>query len=410
MTDARRRRRRWVGLVALALTAVGAFWLKGRATAETASVEAGEVGERIVARAVVVPVDGVAEVRPRTDGRVVKVLVREGESVKAGDLLAEIEPELVESEVARREAELDSLRGSAASVAQGARPEELSLAEAELRATKEELALAESRALREQKLAERGVSPTSAADEAKRALGVARARVDAAEARVRLARAGGRRSEVSSANARVRAAKAAVSQAKQELDKTRVTAPIDGVILARRIDPGDVIAGSSAGVGAPAFELADPTRIELEMEVEEVDSSRLAPGLAIRVTAPGKPEALGSGTVTRVGAQLQRRSIGAFDARERGEGWVRVAWVDVRWEPGRSMPLGQRVEVVADLPPRKVSARVPRSAVRIHAGRATVDVATGLGFRETPVELGAADDTHVEVRGLTPGAKVRTRR
>ena len=205
---------------------IGALWLHGGATAETTAVDAGDVGERIVARAVVVPKDGIAEVRPRTDGKVVKVLVREGQSVKSGDLLAEIEPETVESEVARREAELDSLRGSAAAVAQGARPEELSAAEAELRATREELALAESRALREQKLAERGVSPQAAADEAKRALGVARARVEASEARVRLAKAGGRKSEVTSANARVRAAKAAVSQAKQELGKTRLLAPI----------------------------------------------------------------------------------------------------------------------------------------------------------------------------------------
>jgi HlyD family secretion protein len=359
---------------------------------------------------VVVPVDGIAEVRPRTDGRVVKVSVREGQSVKVGDVLAEIEPDIVESEVARRQAELESLRGSASSVAQGARPEELSAAEAELSATQEELALAETRATREQKLVDRGVSPAAAADEAKRALGVARARVAAADARVRLAKAGGRRSEVSSANARVRAAKAAVSQAKQELGKTRLIAPIDGVVLARRIDPGDVIAGSSAGVGAPAFEIADASRIELQMEVEEVDSSRLTPGLVVKVSPPGKPDTLGVGTVTRVGAQLARRSIGAFDARERGEGWVRVAWVDVRWEAARLMPLGQRVEVIAELPPRQVTARVPRGAVRIRDGRATVDVARGLGFKETLVELGAADDRNVEVRGLPAGARVRTKR
>lgn len=406
-----RKRRRW-GLVAVsALVAlVGALWLHGGATAETTAVDAGDVGERIVARAVVVPKDGIAEVRPRTDGKVVKVLVREGQSVKSGDLLAEIEPETVESEVARREAELDSLRGSAAAVAQGARPEELSAAEAELRATREELALAESRALREQKLAERGVSAPAAADEAKRALGVARARVEASEARVRLAKAGGRKSEVTSANARVRAAKAAVSQAKQELGKTRLLAPIDGVVLSRRIDPGDVIAGSTAGVGAPVFEIADVSNVELQMEVEEVDSSRLVPGLAVRVTPPGRPETLGSGTVSRVGAQLQRRSIGAFDARERGEGWVRVGWIDAHWEAGQAMPLGQRVEVVAQLPPRRVTARVPRSAVRVRNGRATVDVATTLGFRETAVDLGAADDSHVEVRGLPAGARVRTKR
>lgn len=406
----RRLGRWWVGALALVAASGAGLWIHGRATAETATVEAGDVGERIVARAVVVPREGVAEVRPRSDGKVLAVLVREGQRVKSGELLAEIEPETVASEVTRREAELDSLRGSANSVAQGARPEEISLAEAELRATKEELELAETRAAREQKLADRGVSAVAAADEAKRSLGVARARVEAADARLRLAKAGGSKSDVTAANARVRAARAAVSQAKQELDKTKIFAPIAGVVLLRGIDPGDVIAGSAAGVGAPVFEIADVSNVELRMEVEEVDSSRLVAGLAVRVKPSGRPETLGTGTVSRVGARLQRRSIGAFDARERGEGWVRVGWVDVRWEDDRVMPLGQRVEVVAELPPRKVAARVPRESVRIRNGRATVDLASGLGFRETAVQLGAADDTHVEVSGLPVGARVRARK
>jgi multidrug efflux pump subunit AcrA (membrane-fusion protein) len=399
----------WIGALTVIAAAGGGLWLHGRATAETAPVEAGDVGERIVARAVVVPREGVAEVRSRSDGKVVKVLVRVGQTVRSGELLAEIEPETVVSEVARREAELDSLRGSASSVAQGARPEEVSLAEAELRATKEELELAETRAAREQKLVDRGVSPTAAVDEANRARGVARARVEAADARLRLAKAGGRKSEITSANARVRAARAAVSQARQELDKTKILAPIAGVVLSRGIDPGDVIAGSAAGVGAPVFEIADVSNVELQMEVEEVDSSRLVAGLEVRVTPSGRPDTIGMGTVSRVGAQLQRRSIGAFDARERGEGWVRVGWIDVRWEDDRVMPLGQRVEVVAELPPRKVTARVPRESVRVRNGRATVDLVSGLGFRETPVRLGAADDTHVEVSGLPVGARVRAR-
>jgi multidrug efflux pump subunit AcrA (membrane-fusion protein) len=404
------RRRLTIGVTALVAIAAGGSWLRGRASAEVVTVESGAVGERIVARAVVIPVDGVAEVRARVDGRVERVSVREGQSVKAGDELALIEPEIIASEVDRRKAELESLRSLAKSVQQGARPEEQSAAEAELRAASEELALAETRAGREKKLVDKGVSPLSSGDEADRAVAIARAKVDAARARVALSRAGGRSSEVRSADARVAAARAAVDQARFELDKTRLVAPIDGVLLARRIDPGDTITGTSAGVGAPAFEIADASHTELRMEVEEVDSSRLVPGLAVKVTLPGGPDAIGRGTVTRVGAQLERRTIGAHDARERGEGWVRAAWLDVSWTEDRNMPLGQRLEVIVDLPPRQVSARVPRSAVRIADGRVSIDVAWSLGFRETPVELGAADDVFVEVRGVSPGARVRARR
>lgn len=402
-------RRRRIGAVvgAVVVAAVLALWVHGRATADTALVEAGEVDDRIVARAVVVPIDGTAEVRARVDGRVVRVLVREGQTVKAGDLLAEVEPEIIGSEVTRRQAELESLVGTAKSVAQGARVEEQAAAVAELAAAREELSLAESRAARERTLADRGAGSAAAAEEAQRAVAIGKAHVEVADARLRLARAGGRSAEVSSANARVTAARAAVDQARLELDRTRFVAPIDGVVLARRVDPGDVITGAGAGVGAPAFEIADASRTELRMEVEEVDSSRLAPGLGVRVRIAGRNEVLGEGTVDRVGAQLERRTIGAHDARERGEGWVRAAWIAPRWTQGATMPLGQRVEVVVDLPPRAVAARVPRSAVRVRDGRARVEVEHLLGFREVLVELGVADERFVEVRGLAPGERVR---
>ena len=65
--------------------------------------------------------------------------------------------------------------------------------------------------------------------------------------------------------------------------------------------------------------------------------------------------------------------------------------------------------ITMEIPPRKVTARVPRESVRVRNGRATVDLVSGLGFRETPVRLGAADDTHVEVSGLPVGARVRAR-
>ena len=61
--------------------------------AQTTQVVAGSVSDRIVARAVVVAEAGIAEVRPRTEGRVLRVLVREGDKVEAGQLLAEIEGE-----------------------------------------------------------------------------------------------------------------------------------------------------------------------------------------------------------------------------------------------------------------------------------------------------------------------------
>ncbi|RPI61863.1 MAG: HlyD family efflux transporter periplasmic adaptor subunit, partial [Lysobacterales bacterium] len=266
------------------------------------------------------------------------------------------------------------------------------------------------RARRERSLIEKGAGTASDGEELDRAVVIARARVDAAKARLGLSEAGGRPSEIRSANARVAAARAAVEQARHELDKTRLIAPIDGVVLRRRIDPGDVVTGTGAGTGAPAFELADTSRLELRMEVEEVDSSRLASGLSVKLVLAGGGQSIGTGIVRRVGAQLERRTIGAHDARERAEGWVRAAWIEPRFDDEHELPLGHRVEVIVGLPARQVPARVPRSALSIREGRAWVGVGWALGFRETPVELGAADDSFVEVRGVAPGARVRAQR
>jgi hypothetical protein len=81
-----------IGLIAggcvLLLLAAG-WWHASRRV--TAKVDKGTVGERLIARAAVVPGAGVAHVFPAADGRVASVRVREGERVEAGALLAELE-------------------------------------------------------------------------------------------------------------------------------------------------------------------------------------------------------------------------------------------------------------------------------------------------------------------------------
>lgn len=400
-------RKRLLGAGALALlVGGGALWALRAARAATTRLEPAIILEQVLARAVVVPRRGVAEVRPRIDGRVLSVSVSEGEQVKAGQLLAELEPESARTAVALREAEAQSLGYSARSVRQGARSEEIDAAEAELRAAAAELALLQERQAREEELDRRGASTTERVQEARRASEIAQARVEGARARSKLARAGGRASDTRAADARVTAARAATELARLELERTRLVAPIDGVVLARRVDPGDTLLGAQAGVAPSAFELADAQDLELRVEVEELLADRVSVGTLVRVTTPGGSRTVGEGRLVRVGGRLEPRTIGAQDARERGEGWVRAAWAEVTW-PGGAPPLGQRFEVILQLGERRVEAAAPRGAVRVTGGRAVVERAWGPLSLSTPVHLGLADDQRVEVRGLPPGTVLR---
>src|SRR5262245_46080790 len=97
------RKTKWMAAVAaLASLALGGKYATTHAT--TVLIAPGSLHDRVVARAVVEPVDGVAEIRPRAFGRVLRVVVREGDSVQAGDLLADIESSELEAELSRRTA------------------------------------------------------------------------------------------------------------------------------------------------------------------------------------------------------------------------------------------------------------------------------------------------------------------
>ncbi len=402
-------KKRWklsiLGVVAA--SAAGAV-IYQRVAPETVRVSSGEVEQRVVARAEVVPVDGVAEVRARIDGTVLAVHVREGDHVTQGQPLAEIQADTVGDELARREAEGRSLAATARSVAAGTRPEERAALRAEVRAARHEHDLASGRNARDKQLHASGALTQEQLDESARAEEIARARLDAIQARLELAVHGARADDVHAARARVTAAEAVIAEARHELDWTHLRAPIEGVVLARNIDPGDVITNARMG-GTIVFEIADVSHTELHAEVEEIDAARIRVGLPVTITWPGGLGDLGKGKLTRLGARLQRRAIGAADARERGEGWVRSAWIAPSWSAGAAggLPVGQRVEVRLVLPPRRVDSRVPRRAIIVRDGRPAVRVASGLLWHDEPVQLGVADDRFVEIRGVAPGVAIR---
>ena len=298
---------------------------------------------RVVAQAQVVPIDGIIEVRPLTEGRVLRVLVQPGDEVKADQLLAEIESDIETAAVEQRQADMRAAGERLNLAGEGVRPEEQRALAAAADAARQEAVMARDRWQRQRQLGAQGFVAAQAVTEAESALKATEARAREAALRASAGKAGGRPAEIRAARQAVDSANAALSQGEVVLERTHIVAPISGIIMARNVNPGDII---GSNVTAPTlFRVVNPARIEIRFEIEELLAPRVEIGLPVEFVRPGSRTVVGRGKVSRLAPQVEKRSIGADDARIRADSMVRPAWSDFTPEPGaQALPVNYRLE------------------------------------------------------------------
>ncbi|MCE1248934.1 MAG: efflux RND transporter periplasmic adaptor subunit [Firmicutes bacterium] len=298
-----------------------------------------------------------AQIAPKIMSPVVEVLVREGDHVKQGQLLAKLEAKDLQAQVDQAESAVGSAWSmsekakAAADYRQAQSSAAITNAEAEYRMAKEnlsmvmegprqqqktqnQLALAQAEAQfrneeieieRMKRLYDEGVIPkqkyeqaqtrfeviknqfgiaqqqASMSDEGSRNQEVASAkeRLKQAEANLRLARASGLMNRMAEKDAQ--ASDNAVSQAvamekaaKIRRDYAEIRAPFDGTVTARSVDPGDM-----ASPGVPIFTIEDKSYYRLETRVGVKDIKNVKPGMRVSLEI-GTAKRTGTGTVSVV--------------------------------------------------------------------------------------------------------------
>jgi HlyD family secretion protein len=344
------RKRLWIAAAVLVALGAAAWWSAASRPGEQARAQAaGSAREpRIVAQAQIVPIDGIIEVRPLVEGKVLRVLVQAGDRVQANQLLAEIENDMPKAAVRQREADMKAASERLNLTAEGVRQEEREALAAAAAAARNEAGLAQDRWQRERRLFEQGFISQQTVTEAERNALAAQARAREAEMRAKAGVAGGRPAEVRAAGEQLAAASAALDQGRIVLTRTKIVAPIGGVIMTRSVHPGDII---GSNVTAPTlFKIVNPERTEVRIEVEEPLVSRVAVGLPVTFVLPGGKVSVGHGKVVRIAPQVEKRSIGADDARVRADSMVRPAWSDFTpVDKGDAFPVNFRLEAWVQL-------------------------------------------------------------
>jgi HlyD family secretion protein len=441
------RRNILIGLVLIGLAAGGvAYWQAQQRAAEAARQAA--IRQVVVARGdIFATVSATGNLAPQAQvnlffaaaslSPVSRVNVVMGQTVKQGEVLATLDAEELELAVTQAEQALQSAQLNLEQLTAPPRPEDVAVAEANLKVAKARVyqasqgagesdeqiaylnlrlaqnALDQTYALMEQ-LEEQGrwdqknelqsqadaqVLAAQIADlryqetqnpENFGPVASALASVAQAQAALDLLKAGPSAEDVQIAELRVRQAEAAWQVAQNNLADAQLIAPFDGVVAAVNIR-----AGQAANNALPAIVLADASHFYLDVAVDEVDVARVGVGQLVTVTLDALPNALLSAVVEKIAptatntqgvvSYLVRLSLAPSDAPLRG-GMTATAAIVV----------AEARDVVL----------VPNWAIRRdrQTGQAFVGLLRNGVVEDAPVTLGLRDETYSEIlRGVNAG-------
>jgi len=293
-----------------------------------------------------------AEVSFKIPGRVVERLVSEGETVKAGQIVARLDDGELVREVSLRRAEVQAVQAVLAELEAGSRPEEIAQAEAAARQAQarldellagsrpEEIAAAEATAQRARaeaarwqgdlerirQLHEEGVVPAQQLDTVRAGYEMAREQLRAAEQQLKLVREGPRKEQIEQARAALQQAtardalvkagprKEQIEQARARLEQVRqalaaaetrlsyavVVSPLSGLVLSENIEPGEYVAA-----GTPVVTVGELANVWLRAYINETDLGRVKAGQLARVRTDTDPNKVYEGRISFLSSQAE---------------------------------------------------------------------------------------------------------
>ncbi len=247
-----------------------------------------------------------SELSFQVSGRVVQVLVDEGFSVRKDQLLAVLDPseyqandDQARSNLVRSEKNLRQLKTNL-EISRKTLPDDVVRAEAGVSSVRDTMLDAKRNKERYDQLYERRVVSQKEWESVKLVYDTARARLTDAEAVLKQARSNlgkiaAAEKEVEAGEAQVRAAQAALDFADIQLNRTKLSAPYDGVIISRNVEPGYVVSPTRQ-----VFTLSDLTTVKLKIFVGETEIGKVKPGQPVDVKVDTFPDKVYKGYVSYI--------------------------------------------------------------------------------------------------------------
>lgn len=275
-------------------------------------------------------------------GRIAEVLVREGDVVDAGDVLARLDATELDARLAAAEAQLAAARALLSELERGARPEEVAQARSTAEAARRRMEESARALERTRLLYDGGAVSREALDQAETAHAVAVAQYDQASEALAMIERGPRQERVEAQRAAVRQAEAAVAQVAALKEQATIVAPFSGVVTVRHREPGEVV-----GAGVPVVTLMDPNDRWVRIYVPEDAVGRVRIGQPARITSDAYRDRRYEGVVVYVASEAEFTPRNVQTPEERVK-LVYAVRVRITGDPSHALKPGVPADVVLE--------------------------------------------------------------
>jgi len=309
-----------IGIALVALLSLGALGYRlfsadapevevARAMAEDSS-PAGSVV--LTASGYIVPHHKI-NVNSKVTGRVAWIGVEKGDKVKQGQVLVRLEDDEFRAQYEQAKGATENARAYLQELENGSRPQEIDQAQHNLDEARATLTNDKLTLDRDRDLWTGGVVSRQAFDDATAKFAADQERVNSLEQTYRLAKIGPRPEEITRAKGALLQAEGQEAYAKSWLDATVIRAPVDGTILERTAEKGELVtaqfaSGAEGGPQGQVVALADLNDIQVELDIAQDDFAKLGPKQKGIVTVDAYPDRKWDGVIHEISPEANRQN------------------------------------------------------------------------------------------------------
>ena len=267
-----------VVLVGAAVVAANLWYRRSPGTTVTAEAIKTRDLEAIVSASGKIQPKRLVNISADTSGRVVDLAVNEGDRIKKGQFLLQIDPKSLRTRVDSGTASLQAAEGSLDQLRQS------------VETARAQLDQAQKTAARQRDLWNQQLTTRESLERADNDVVVAMSAVHERE------------KQVTSQAARIDQERAGLESARYDLSKVRIESPIDGIVTRRNIQEGETaVIGTMNNAGTVLLTLADMSVIQAEVEVDETNIPNVSLGQTAKVTIDALPDRTFKGHVSEIG-------------------------------------------------------------------------------------------------------------